>query len=378
MAEAAPPPEPDRVGDLPHPRETLALFGQGAAEAAFLDAWAAGRLHHAWLISGPRGVGKATLAYRIARARLAADDGDGLFGGSGAPETLVLDAGHPVAHRVAAGSEPRLFVLRRMADEKTGRVSAQIRVDDVRRLKNFFQLSAADGGWRVAIVDAAEEMNQAAANALLKLLEEPPPRALLLLVCHAPARLLPTIRSRCRRLKLSPLGPADLSAALAAAGVEPGEAPEALALLADGAAGEAARLMALDGPRLYVRLVKLAEGAPGMDRQTMIALADACGGREGAEIFDITIRLFDILLARLARAGASAGASSEEAVKGETAVFVHLAPDEAAARIWADLSAETQEKAARARAVNRDPAMVMLDMFFAFDAAARKIRARIV
>lgn len=375
MAEPAPPPEPDRVGDLPHPRETVALFGQAAAERAFLDAWGAGRLHHAWLISGPRGVGKATLAYRIAKARLAAEDGGGLFGAPAAPETLSLPPDHPVAHRVTAGSEPRLFVLRRTADEKTNRLSAQIRVDEVRRLKGFLQLSAADGGWRVAIVDAAEEMNPAAANALLKLLEEPPPRVLLLLVSHAPARLLPTIRSRCRTLKLAPLGAADLAAALDGAGVDIGDAPDALALLADGAAGEAARLVALEGPALYQRLVRLAGGAPGMDRREMVALADSCAGRDGAEVFDVTLRLFDILLARLARAGAGAG-DGREAAAGEAAIFAALAPDEAAARIWADLSAEAQEKAARARAVNLDPAMVMLDMFFAFDAAARKTRAR--
>lgn len=375
MAEDGAPPEPDRVGDLPHPRETQALFGQAAAEAAFLSAWAAGRLHHAWLLTGPRGVGKATLAYRIARTRLAQADGGGLFGAPEPPRTLALALDHPVARRVAAGAEPGLYTLRRAPDAKSGKLGTRIRVDDVRRLKSFFQLSAADGGWRVAIVDAAEEMNAAAANAILKLLEEPPPRALLLLVSHAPARLLPTIRSRCRVLKLGPLGPADLAAALQGAGIETEGDLAALAILADGAAGEAARLVALDGPKLYRRLVRLAGGAPDMDRREMIALADSCAGRGAAETFDLTLRLVEILLARLARAGAGRP-DAAEAAEGEDEMLARLAPDEAAARVWADLAAETQAKAARALAVNLDPAMVMLDIFFAFDAAARKTRAR--
>ncbi|WP_340108446.1 DNA polymerase III subunit delta' [Pikeienuella sp. HZG-20] len=374
MAEEDAPAEADRVGHLPHPRETRALYGQSAAEASFLEAWGAGRLHHAWLLTGPRGIGKATLAYRIARRRLASDDGGGLLEAAAPPETLDLPADHAVARRVAAGAEPRLFTLRRMADAKTGKLATRIRVDDVRRLKSFFQLTATDGGWRVAIVDAAEEMNGAAANAILKLLEEPPPRALLLLVSHAPARLLPTIRSRCRTLRLSPLGPADLAAALADAGVAPADDLDALAILADGAAGEAARLVEADGPKLYRRLVRLIAGAPDMDRREMIAIADACAGREKAEMFDLTLRLMDILLARLARAGALGLASP--AAPDEGAIFAKLAPDPAAARAWADLASGIQEKAARAQTVNLDPAMVMLDIFFMFDAAARKIRAR--
>lgn len=361
--------EPDRVGDLPHPKDTPALFGQSAAEAEFLAAWGSGRMHHAWLLTGPRGVGKATLAYRIAKKRLSEEDGGGLFGAPEIPDTLDLSPDHPVSRRVTAGGESRLFTLRRMADEKTGKLATQIRVDDVRRLKSFFQLTATDGGWRAAIIDPAEEMNAAAANAILKLLEEPPPRALMLLVSHAPARLLPTIRSRCRVLKLAPLGPDDLARALEAAGVETSDDPALLASLAGGAAGEAARLVQLEGVKLYQRLSRMAAAAPDMDRREMSAIADACAGRDKAEIYDLTLGLFDQLLARLARAGAT-GSDNE--------VLARLSPDPSAARIWADLASEIQEKAARARAVNLDPAMVMLDMFFMFDTAARKIRARTV
>ena len=267
-----PPPEPDRVEGAPHPRETRALCGQARAEAAFLDAHAGGRLHHAWLLTGPRGVGKATLAWRIARFLLTeppAADGAGLFGDTPpAPTSLDVPEDHPALRRMEALAEPSLFLLRRAWDDKARppRLKTVITVDEVRRLKGFFALSAADGGRRVVIVDAADEMNANAANALLKLLEEPPAGAVLLLVSHQPSRLLPTIRSRCRELRLETLGAEDMAAALAAAGHAPGEEAEALAELAGGSVGEAVRLANLDGLAAYRSLVALFAGAPGIDR----------------------------------------------------------------------------------------------------------------
>ena len=201
-------PDPTQVEGAPHPAETRRLLGQTAAERAFLDAFSGGRLHHAWMLIGPKGVGKATLAWKIARFLLATPDAeeDGLFGAPPPPETLDIGEDHPVTRRSRAGAEPGLFVLKRGPNDKGDRIAAEIRVDQVRKLKSFFALSSADGGRRVVIVDAADEMNVNAANALLKLLEEPPVRTVMLLVCHQPSRLLPTIRSRCRELRLAALG----------------------------------------------------------------------------------------------------------------------------------------------------------------------------
>lgn len=376
MADDAPLDPPDQVPGLPHPRETFGLFGQDEAERAFLGAWASERLHHAWLLSGPEGVGKATLAYRIARTRIAAAEG-GLFGAPEPPETLAMAAEDPVARRISAGAEPLLSTLIRTEDPKAKprRLRTQIVVDDVRKLKSFFQLTSAEGGWRVAIIDPAEEMNPSAANALLKLLEEPPARSLFLLVSHAPSRLLPTIRSRCRHLPLKALGAEDLTAALTEAGVETGgEDADALKTLCAGSAGRAARLLETGGVRLYQRLVRLALGAPGADRREMNAIADGCAGRDAAAIYDLTLKLIDILLARLARA-AALGAPQTLAAPDEAALFARLAASPDAARIWADLAANVSAETGRARAVNLDPGMVILDTFIKIDAAARKTRA---
>jgi DNA polymerase-3 subunit delta' len=358
-------PEADRLPDVAHPREARALYGQAGAERAFLDAWAAGRLHHAWMLAGPRGVGKATAAYRMARALLVHADA--------APASLDVDPGHPVARRILARSEPRLKVAARDWDRKRKQHFTEITVDVVRGLKDFFQMSAADGGWRVAIVDPADELNRNAANALLKMLEEPPARAMFFLVAHAPGRLLPTIRSRCRVLDFAPLDAAALAAALRDAGVDASDAA-ALAELSAGAPGEAARLAAGGGAALYARLARLLGGAPGLDRRAMIALADACAGRDAAPRYDMTLRLTATLLHRLARAGA--GATQAEATLGEARLAARLCPDARRARLWAEAAATVEARAARARAVNLDPAHAILDIWLEIDAVAARAAGR--
>ena len=215
-------PEPDRAEGAPHPRETGQIFGQEAAEAEFLDAFASGRLHHGWLLTGAEGVGKATLAWRIARFLLANQTPaeDGLFGAPPPPASLDVDPEHPVARRLRALSEPGLFLLRRGPNDKGDRLAQEIRVSEVRKLANFFGLSAADGGRRVVIVDAADELNTQAANALLKMLEEPPARTVMLLVAHQPSRLLPTILKEARAAGATTVLITDLSASASAKAAE--------------------------------------------------------------------------------------------------------------------------------------------------------------
>ncbi|HBM61601.1 MAG TPA: DNA polymerase III subunit delta' [Citreicella sp.] len=359
-------PEADRVDGAPHPRDTARVYGQARAEADFLAAFASERLHHGWLLSGPRGVGKATLAWRIAAFLLTAPDPaeeDGLFGAPPPPASLDVAPDHPVIHRLRALSEPRLHLLRRGWDDKTKRLRGVITVEEVRALKRFFTLSATDGGRRVVIVDAADEMNPNAANAILKLLEEPPARTTLLMVSHQPSRLLPTIRSRCRELRLMPLDAAEMTQALAQAGAEvaPQEAA-ALAELSAGSVGEALRLLGQDGLKLYADLVALADSLPRLDRQKAMALGEATAGRGNEARLDQLLTLTDRLMARLARTGVTGAGPQVEAAPREAEILRRLAPSAAAGRAWAQLAQEAGERARHARAVNVDPAALVLDL----------------
>jgi DNA polymerase-3 subunit delta' len=362
-AERAELPEPDKLAGAPHPRHTAELYGQGAAERAFLEAYGAGRLHHGWLLTGPRGVGKATLAWRIARFLLAQgeDAGGGLFGAPEAPARLDIDPEHPVARRVAALSEPRLFLLRRGANAAGTGLSDAIRVEEVRRLKSFFALSSTEGGARVVIIDAADEMNVSAANAVLKLLEEPPERATLLLVSHQPARLLPTIRSRCRTLALSSLGEEDLAAALAQAGVAPEGGAGTLAALSGGSAGAAVTLAQEGGAALYAELMGVLASLPRLDRPAALALSERAAGQGAEARRDLLFELIDHALARLALTGARGRPPAPEAAPGEAETLARLSPDAAAARGWAELAPRVGERLRHGRAVNLDPASLILD-----------------
>ncbi len=359
------PREPDRLEGAPHPRRTVTLRGQASAEARFLAAMDTGRPPHGWLITGPKGAGKATLAWHIARYLVA--------GGRGG--ALHMDETDPVFRRVAALGAPEVFLCRRPWDDKGQRLRTRITVDEVRALKAFFQLSAAEGGWRVAIVDSADEMNEAAANALLKILEEPPPRAALLLVCDQPTRLLPTLRSRCRELRCAPLGSDDLAAALSDAGADPGAvAPAALAALAAGSVGAAFRLIELEGVALYDDIAALLSRAPGLDARRAIALADSCAGREAEARYGLVLDLLTLALSRLALAAAGTGPAAVS--QAEAALWSRLGTRPAQARSWATHVAAMSARTAHARAVHLDPALVILDTCQRIDTAAAEVLAQ--
>lgn len=359
-------PEPDRVPGAPHPRETAQLVGQDAAIADFIGASRSGRMHHGWLISGPRGTGKATLAWTIARWLLS----------DAASDDLSVDPGDPVARRLRALSEPRLHLVRRPVDEKTGRISAQITVEEIRKLLSFFHMSAAEGGRRVAIIDAADDLNTAAANALLKLLEEPPKDAVLLLVAHQPARLLPTIRSRCRELRLQPLAAEDMAVALGPMAVE-GD-PVRLGALAAGSVGDALRLSGQDGLAVYQQIVDLFTTLPRMDRGRAAKLAEAAAIRPGpdGDPFDLVVGLLDRFLSRTARAGLL-GPPLPEVADGEGALLARISPDDASARMWAEAQAELSARARRGRAVNLDPAALVMDMLLTLAEAPSRARGTV-
>lgn len=332
-----------------------------------MDAFTSGRMHHAWMLTGLRGVGKATLAWKMAAFLLATPDpagDDDMFGGPPAPTSLDISPDHPVAHRIAAGADPGLVSITRTAHEKTGRMRDNILVDDIRKLAGFFQLSATDGGRRVVIVDAADDMNVQAANALLKMLEEPPERATLILITHQPSALLPTIRSRCRTLRLNTLDGDAMAQAMRNAGVDPGPGGAALAELSGGSIGEAMRLSLLGGLAMYAEIIALLGTLPRMDRARTLRLAEAAAQRGAEEKLDLLFTLLEIALARLARTGATGRPPAVEAAPGEAEILTRLAANPHKGRAWADTGHTALARARHGRAVNLDPAALVLDTMF--------------
>jgi len=259
------------------PFVTSAFYGNSGTEAALLAAYRSHHVPHALLLIGQKGIGKATLAYRFARFVLAHPN-------PAAPEvqaaaSLAIDAEHPVARRMAARAQGDLLILERTPNEK-GVLRQQIAVDDIRRTISFFGSTAGEGGWRIAIVDAVDELNRFGANALLKVLEEPPERTLLLLVCHSAARVLPTLRSRCCVMTMRPLEQADVAAALAAAVNKSASDPEIEAAAAAGDGSVVRALTFLDEDALALRQRALGEldRLPMLNTGALHALGDALAG----------------------------------------------------------------------------------------------------
>ncbi|HEX4180013.1 MAG TPA: DNA polymerase III subunit delta' [Caulobacteraceae bacterium] len=261
-----------------HPRAVFAYEQGEAAERAFLDALGRNRLHHAWLLCGPEGVGKATFAYRAARRLLgaASDAGHGLLGAR--PED-------PVSRQIIAHAHPDLMVLERVGED--GKVRKVIPVDDARRLPEFFSKAPGSAPWRVAIVDSVDDMNSNAANALLKTLEEPPERGILFLVSHSPGGLLPTIRSRCRRLSFRPW-PTEAVAAFVQARADVSEEDAIrLARMAKGSPGQALSLAARGAIATDDTAHELLVRLPDIDHGSVQALAENFRGAEGFARFEL-------------------------------------------------------------------------------------------
>jgi DNA polymerase III subunit delta' len=349
------------------------LAGHEAAEQAFLQAWNSGRMPHAWLITGAKGVGKATLAYRCARFVLAQGDTDGkagLFGAPPPPERLDIPDDDPVVPLVAQLGHPGLRTITRTEDEKSKKMRNEIVVDDVRKAIRIFNVTAGQGAWRIVIVDAVDEMNRNAANALLKTLEEPPQRALLLLVAHNPGRLLPTIRSRCRTLPLKPLEEADVVSLLSK------RAPEAepdglmsLARLADGSPGRALELLESGGHGIYEDLINLLKPLPDLDITALHKFADRMARKDATDSARAFMALLDWWLARMIR-HAALGQQPVDIVAGDGALSQNLASRRSLDQ-WIEVWEKITRLAARADSVYLDRKQVLLNVFSMLEKAAR-------
>ena len=351
-------------GPLP-PRENSVLYGHETAADTLFEAWRSGRLHHAWILSGPRGIGKATLAFHFARFVLA---GGPQEGGEGTP--LFVAPEHPVFRRVASGGHADFMTIERGTNEKTGKRRTEIIIDDVRRVGRLVSLTPGEGLWRVIIVDGAEDMNRNAANAILKYLEEPPPQTLFLLVSHAPARLLPTVRSRCRALSMRPLADSlvnDLIASRIAPGLQ-AEERELLVSISEGSPGRALMLAEQGGVALYENLIDILSDLPNLDIRAVHGLGDKVARKDGAEAFHTLSGLIVWWLNHLVCDGAKAIetralSAREQALRRRLLAKGDL---EHWAQVWEKLS----RLFARAEAVNLEPKQVILNAFTALQQAA--------
>lgn len=292
--------EHDALDAASTPAATLRLFGHGGPWRELIAAHRSGRLHHAWLLQGPRGIGKATAAFAFARYLLAAEE-------SGGGDRPVASPDDPIARQIAQASHPNLVHITRPPVERGEGFKAQITVDEIRKLQRFFRTTTSGRQWRIAIVDPADDMNRNAANALLKILEEPPERSVFLITNHLPGRLLPTIRSRCRVLRLEGLSEEELAAALHAGSIGASESEVAGAVsLAEGGVRQAISLLAGGGLELDAQLNRIWQ-APEADWQAIHMMADAVTqkGREAA--FDFAAAGVFKRLAREAEPDQAAG-----------------------------------------------------------------------
>ncbi len=359
-------PEADRLEGFPHPRATERIFGHVTAEAAFAHALQSGRTHHGWLINGHEGIGKATIAYRMARfaLSLASERGHGARPLDVPPQSVA-------ARQVLALSHPGLLVIRRPWDQKNKRHLTVISVDEVRRIKSFLAHSTGTDAWRVIIVDQADELNIAAANALLKSLEEPPPRTLFLLVTSQPGRLLTTIRSRCRRLDLEGLCEPDMREAVAQAVAASGGAPiddKSWPMLIEGAQGSVRRLLALsrsEGLGVHAKLKGIVSSLPRLDWTQVHSLADEVTGAGTEQRFEQLMDLLSDTISRLVRVRAVGVGEPETTRLAERLIPTHGLAS------WAELWETVQTKRAETAALNLDRKTLILETFARMQAASR-------
>jgi len=363
--------DPDPT-DAPEPRNNSHLIGHDAAEKDYLNAWSSGRLAHAWLICGPRGIGKATLAYRMARYALAKGAGKesaDMFGAPPPPTSLAMSAEEPVFRRIAAcGHGDFRIVERGWSDSKQTKRKTVIGVDDVREIGTFMSMTPAEGGWRTVIIDAADEMNSNAANAVLKILEEPPSRALLFLVAHNPDRLLPTIRSRCRRLDLRPLTQSQVTALMNRYRPDLKAADmTALSVLADGSIGRALELADEGGVALFRDLMALLADAPKLNISRLHALSEKALKGDAFRTLNVLLSWW---LARMVTEGARGGLDAlTEIVSGERDLARKLLAA-ATPATWADVWDKIGHLARRTDAVNLDRKRSLMLMLMAIETAA--------
>lgn len=366
-------PDPE-IEDNNHPRMNDLVFGHEKAEREFLDSFNSGRLHHGWLITGPKGIGKATLAWKCAKFLLSEDDSvsnDGLFGDdlSSHATSLDIDPDKPVIHRIKSGGHGGIIATERSVNTKTGKLRNDIVIDDIRKVISFFSRTSSEGGWRVALIDAADEMNTNAANALLKVLEEPPEKSILFLIAHSPGKLLPTIKSRCRTLELNALSGDSVRSMLAHKYADMDTATmNTLAALAAGAPGRAIQMEQLGGAAIYTKTFKAISSVPNLNIPEIHSLAGEYASIKADAEYRLFIQIFTAFIERITKAAVIED-QSREIIEGENQQLSRIS---LMARVdkWLELWEKVGHLIQRADAVNLDRKQVIVSLFSELKATA--------
>ncbi|MEP3280558.1 MAG: DNA polymerase III subunit delta' [Stappiaceae bacterium] len=338
-------PDLDAMPGMPLPQEQQRLFGHGYAERTLLEAYRSRRMHHAWIIGGPKGIGKATLAFRFAKFAQTYPDRFSPECGS-ANDLSIQPSQEDTIGNIQAHTN--ILHLKRPWDKNAKRYKTELTVDEVRRTVPFFGTTSGGQGWRICIVDSADEMNKNAANALLKVLEEPPDRSIFLILSHAPGRILPTIRSRCRRLDVKPLTMEDLSAALQNLGLtktHTSEDVEHAQILSGGSVRRAALLLENGGVDTARAFDALVGSLPNLDVRKLHVFAEKVSTRGADDLYDIFKDLLRDRIASNLRKDADAGRRARNLVS------------------WADVWEKANKSITLADALNLDRKQVVLNAF---------------
>lgn len=328
-------------GAIP-PASNTRLFGHEQASKFLADAYRSRHLHHAVLLEGPEGIGKATLAYRFAYHILTHEDPDT------APQILEdPDLDTPLLRQVTGGASHNLLHLARPLDPKSGRIKSAITVDEVRRAGHFLSQTSGSGNWRIVIVDPADDMNRSAANAILKILEEPPRKSLFLVLSHAPGKLLPTVRSRCMPLRLDPLSDAQVKQGIEHLGLADHQQPQtvdAVVSHAKGSLSNAILLLNYGGLEIADMFEQILRDGPDRSQKAIHTLADSMTARDRETAYAFFTGYAADRIVALANKAAAAG-------------------DLHTAQHWSSVSSDLQEKLAIAEGYNLDRKQTILSVF---------------
>ncbi|MEM9106959.1 MAG: DNA polymerase III subunit delta' [Pseudomonadota bacterium] len=325
-----------------HPARNVRLFGHVETTQFLAETYRAGHLHHALLLEGAEGIGKATLAFRFAYHMLTHPDA------ADAPLAIVdPDLDSPVLRQTASGASHNLLHLTRPVDPRSGRVKSAITVDEVRRAGHFLSQTSGTGNWRIVVIDPADDMNRSAANAILKILEEPPARTVFFVLSHAPGKLLPTIRSRCMPIRLSPLDPAAMKSGLEHLGLSDGQDQavlDAVVAQAGGSLSNAILLLRYGGLEIAESVEGILKDGPDKSRQSVHSLADTLTARDR----EMAYRFFVEYISKWVSDRAMSAAADSD---------LTLAED------WARLSSEFENGFAVADGYNLDRKQLVLSTF---------------